>query len=47
MLEVEMMQLELYGKKGDNFVEIGLNPKGFFKYINSKPTVRPEISALK
>ena len=26
--------------------EIGLNRKGFFKYVNSKLTVRPEISAL-
>ena len=26
--------------------EIGLNRRGFFKYVNSKLTVRPEISAL-
>ncbi len=26
--------------------EVGLNRKGFFKYVNSKLTVRPEISAL-
>ena len=26
--------------------EVGLNRRGFFKYVNSKLTVRPEISAL-
>ena len=26
--------------------EIGLNRRGFFKYVNSKLTVRPKISAL-
>jgi len=27
--------------------EVGLNRRGFFKYVNSKLTVRPEISALR
>ena len=27
--------------------EIGLNRRGFFKYVNSKLTVRPKISALR
>ena len=41
---VERDERRIYEKKLAK--EVGINRRGFFKYVNSKLTVRPEISAL-
>ena len=41
---IERDERRIYEKKLAK--EVGINRRGFFKYVNSKLTVRPEISAL-